>query len=66
MKRKEILAMHAKTEEELKVQVHELENEIAKLKKELSEKKLKNTNLIRGKKDDLARVETELAHRIKK
>lgn len=66
MKRKEIIAIHVKTEEELKAQAHELENELARLKKELSEKKLKNTSLIREKKDDLARVKTALARRIKK
>lgn len=66
MKRKEIIAIHAKSDEELRTMMRELESEIVKLKKDMIEKKLKNTNLIRGRKDDLARVKTELAHRIKK
>ncbi len=63
MKKKEIVALHSKTQEELKVLERDIIGEIIKLKKELMEKKLKNTSLIHIKQDDLARVKGELAHR---
>ncbi len=60
MKRNDANALHSKTKEELVIMSRDLEEEIAKLIKEKQEKKIKNTSLIRFKKDDLARVKTEL------
>lgn len=62
MKRKDIVALHSKTVEEIKSLEKEIVSEISKLKKQLIEKKLKNTSLIRVKQDDLARVKTVLSH----
>lgn len=64
MKRKDIISLHSKKEEELKTLVRDLKVEIIKLKKELIQKKLKNTSLIKIKSDDLARVKTELNQRV--
>lgn len=60
MKRKDIIALHSKSIEELKTLVKSTDAEIIKLKKELIQKKLKNTSLIKIKSDDLARFKTEL------
>jgi ribosomal protein L29 len=62
MKRKDIVALHSKIGAELKSLEKEIALEISKLKKELIEKKLKNTSLIRLRQDDLARVKTVLSH----
>jgi ribosomal protein L29 len=56
MKSNDIKALHAKTKDELIKLRTDLEVEIYKLKKELIDKKLKNTSLIKNKSDDLARV----------
>lgn len=66
MKRKDVVLLHSKKVEELYSLVRDLETEIVKLKKELLQKKFKNTSLIKIKSDDLARVKTELNHKIKK
>jgi ribosomal protein L29 len=60
MKSNDIKLLHSKSVDELVKQAKELEVEISKLKKELIDKKLKNTSLIKTKSDDLARVKTLL------
>lgn len=60
MKQNDIKELRSKTVEELKKMTEPLEVEIAKLKIELINKKLKNTSLIKNKLDDLARILTVL------
>jgi hypothetical protein len=60
MKSNDIKALHAKAKDELVKMKTDLIVEISKLKKELIDKKLKNTSLIKIKSDDLARVLTLL------
>lgn len=61
MKQNDVKLLHGKSVSELEKMVKDTEEEIFKLKKELKEKKLKNTSLIKNKLDDLARIQTELS-----
>lgn len=63
MKRKDIKELHHKTREELFKLAREVRQEFGKLNIELSLAKLKNTNLLRQKKKDLARILTILAEK---
>ncbi len=63
MKKKDIQALFEKTAEELKKIISEQEVEILKLKRDLLNKKLKNTSLLKTKSDDLARLKTVLTLR---
>lgn len=60
MKKKDIQALFEKTAEELRKMIIEQEVEILKLKRDLLNKKLKNTSLLKTKSDDLARLKTVL------
>jgi ribosomal protein L29 len=63
MKHKEIKETKQKNKEELIVQTHRLAEELVKLKMEKQAGRLKNTQLIKRKKHDLAVVKTILKER---
>jgi len=60
MKKKDIQDLHTRTTEELIKTANEIKSELFDLSLELSMQKLKNTSLIKRKKDDLARIKTIL------
>lgn len=64
MKKNDIKLLIEKNLEELRKEMVSIQTEIVKLKRELWQKKLKNTSALKVKKDDLARVLTAI--RIKK
>jgi len=60
MKIKEVKELHQKTKEELLKILKDLTEEIEKLRIDLSTNKLKDTNVIKEKKKDVARILTIL------
>ena len=63
MKSKQIKELKRKNKEELILQVHKLAEELVKLKMEKQAGRLKNTQLIKKKKHDLAVVKTTLTEK---
>jgi ribosomal protein L29 len=63
MKSKQIKELKQKNKEELILQVHKLAEELVKLKMEKQAGRLKNTQLIKKKKHDLAVVKTTLTEK---
>ncbi len=60
MKKKEIQLWRTKSEQELKAQIFQVENELVKLRLELKTGKLKNTRAVSRKRQELAIICTLL------
>lgn len=61
MKRKEIRALHGKTLAELAKELEVKQTDLNKILREIPVKRPKNTRILRGLRDDIARIQTILA-----